>query len=87
MGIDKELLTAAIAVPHESARFLERDELVHFGIDRREFGETAWRFRSGGGSWNFSPSYLRAAHRLMGTPDNRVFGNAVGFRVGRTLTP
>ena len=46
MGIDKELLTAAIAVPNESVRFLERDELVHFGIDRREFGETAWRFRS-----------------------------------------
>jgi formylglycine-generating enzyme required for sulfatase activity len=46
MRIDKELLAATIAVPHESARFLERDELVHFGIDRREFGETAWRFRS-----------------------------------------
>jgi formylglycine-generating enzyme required for sulfatase activity len=45
MGIDKELLTAAMAVPYESGRFLERDELVHFGIDRREFGETAWRFR------------------------------------------
>jgi formylglycine-generating enzyme required for sulfatase activity len=40
-----------------------------------------------GGSWNFSPSYLRAAYRLTGAPDNRVFGNAVGLRVGRTLAP
>ena len=40
-----------------------------------------------GGSRNFSPSYLGAAHRLPCPPDNRVFGNAVGFRVGRTLTP
>jgi hypothetical protein len=46
MGIDKELLTAASAIPYESVRFLERDELVHFGIDRREFGEMAWRFRT-----------------------------------------
>jgi hypothetical protein len=25
-------------------RFLERDELVRFGIDRRDFGETKWHF-------------------------------------------
>jgi hypothetical protein len=43
MVIDKELLTAASAIPYESSRFLERDELVHFGIDRREFGEMARR--------------------------------------------
>jgi len=46
MVIDKELLTAASAIPYESVRFLERDELVHFGIDRREFGEMAWRLRN-----------------------------------------
>jgi hypothetical protein len=46
MGIDKALLTAAFAVPNESVRFLERDELVRFGIDRREFGETGWHFRN-----------------------------------------
>jgi hypothetical protein len=43
MGIDQALLTAASAVPNESVRFLERDEVVRFGIDRREFGETGWR--------------------------------------------
>jgi tetratricopeptide (TPR) repeat protein len=44
MGVDKALLTAASAVPNESVRFLERDDLVRFGIDRREFGESVWRF-------------------------------------------
>jgi hypothetical protein len=44
MGIDNALLRAASAVPYESRRFLERDEVARFGIDRREFGETAWQF-------------------------------------------
>jgi hypothetical protein len=44
MGIDNALLRAASAVPFESKRFLERDEVARFGIDRREFGETAWQF-------------------------------------------
>jgi hypothetical protein len=44
MGIDKALLPASSAIPYESVRFLERDELVRFGIDRRDFGETKWHF-------------------------------------------
>ncbi|HEY3642668.1 MAG TPA: hypothetical protein VGL31_16360 [Xanthobacteraceae bacterium] len=44
MGIDEALFRAAAAVPFESKRFLEREELVRFGIDRREFGETGWQF-------------------------------------------
>jgi hypothetical protein len=44
MGIDKTLLPAASAIPYESVKFLERDELVRFGIDRRDFGETRWHF-------------------------------------------
>src|SRR5262249_22501281 len=44
MGVDKALLAAAFAVPNETMRFLERDELARFGIDRREFGETPWYF-------------------------------------------
>jgi len=47
MGIDKGLFAAASAIPFTSGRFLERDELVRFGIDRREFGETIWRFVDG----------------------------------------
>jgi len=46
MGFDKALYTAAIAIPYTSHRFLERDEVVRFGIDRREFGESVWRFVS-----------------------------------------
>jgi hypothetical protein len=44
MGIPKALFEASNAVPHESARFLQRDELVRFGLDVRQFGETDWRF-------------------------------------------
>jgi hypothetical protein len=44
MGMDDALFEAAAAVPFESLRFLEREELVRFGIDRREFGETPWQF-------------------------------------------
>src|SRR5262249_3746614 len=44
MGVDKALLAAAFGVPNETMRFLERDELARFGIDRREFGESPWYF-------------------------------------------
>jgi hypothetical protein len=44
MGFDDALFRAAAAVPFESHRLLERDDLVRFGIDRRELGETVWRF-------------------------------------------
>jgi hypothetical protein len=44
MGIDDALFAAAVATPFESVRLLQRDEIVRFGIDRREFGETVWRF-------------------------------------------
>jgi len=43
MGIEKSLLAALVAVPNESLRFLARDEILRFGIDRREFGEDVWR--------------------------------------------
>src|SRR5260370_30925748 len=44
VGINKALFETSNSVPHESTRFLQRDELVRFGIDTREFGETDWRF-------------------------------------------
>jgi hypothetical protein len=44
MGFDDALFKAAAAVPFESNRFLEREDLVRFGIDRREFGDTGWQF-------------------------------------------
>jgi hypothetical protein len=44
MGIPKALFDASDAIPHESSRFLQRDELVRFGLDTRDFGETDWRF-------------------------------------------
>jgi hypothetical protein len=44
MGIDPALFAAANAVPHQSLRFLQRDELVRFGLDTRPFGETGWHY-------------------------------------------
>jgi hypothetical protein len=44
MGIDPALFAAANAVPHQSLRFLQRDELVRFGLDTRAFGETGWHY-------------------------------------------
>jgi hypothetical protein len=44
MGIDDALFAAAVATPFESVRLVQRDDIVRFGIDRREFGESVWRF-------------------------------------------
>src|SRR5580704_1131427 len=44
MGIDDALFSAAVATPFESIRLVQRDEIVRFGIDRREFGETVWQY-------------------------------------------
>jgi len=42
MGIDDALFSASLATPFASVRFLQRDDVVRFGIDRRESGETGW---------------------------------------------
>jgi hypothetical protein len=44
MGIDPALRAEAAKTPFESLRLLDRDELVRFRIDTRDFGETGWRF-------------------------------------------
>ena len=44
MGIDDALFATAWATPFESVKLVQRDDIVRFGIDRREFGETVWRF-------------------------------------------
>jgi hypothetical protein len=47
MGTDDGLFKAAFAIPFESKRFLERDEVVRFRIDRREFDESPWQLAVG----------------------------------------
>ena len=42
MGISAQLVDAAVAIAHESLRYLDRDEIIRFGIDRREFLESPW---------------------------------------------
>jgi len=48
MGIAHELLDLAKTVKFENMHVLTREELVRFGIDRREFVETPWVFESMG---------------------------------------
>ena len=49
-----------------------------------ESGDCARRVLRGG-SWNYSPSYLRAANRIRNTSGDRLIN--IGFRVARTLAP
>ncbi len=44
MGIDTALVDVSEAVPNEDLRYLTRAEIVKFGIDRRSFAETPWKF-------------------------------------------
>jgi hypothetical protein len=44
MGIDDALYSATLVTPFESMKLLQREDLVRFGIDRRDFGETPWQF-------------------------------------------
>ena len=46
MGIDAGLLSLTRTVKFEDIHILTREEIARFGLDRREFVETAWRFES-----------------------------------------
>jgi hypothetical protein len=50
MGGDIGLLELARTVKFESMHVLTRDEIVRFGIDKREFVETPWTFENNGRS-------------------------------------
>lgn len=47
MGADIGLFDLARSVKFESMHVLTREEIVRFGIDRRELVETPWKFESG----------------------------------------
>jgi hypothetical protein len=42
MGMDSGLFELASRIPHEQIHYLNRDEIVRFGIDPREFQESRW---------------------------------------------
>ena len=50
MGVDAELLALTKSVKFEDIHVLTREEIVRFGIDRREQVETPWQFENGGRS-------------------------------------
>jgi hypothetical protein len=47
MGISPALIDAAAAVPNDTIRFITREEIARFGIDKREFIETRWTADAG----------------------------------------
>jgi hypothetical protein len=50
MGVDAGLLDLSRTVKFEDMHVLTREEIVRFGIDRREFVETSWSFENSGRS-------------------------------------
>jgi hypothetical protein len=50
MGVDHRLLELARTVKFEDMHMLTREEIVGFGIDRREFVDTPWTFENNGRS-------------------------------------
>lgn len=48
MGIDAGLLALTRTIKFEDIHVLTREEIARFGLDRREFVETPWRFESSG---------------------------------------
>jgi hypothetical protein len=42
MGVSRALVEAAMTVAYDKIRFVSRDEIARFGIDRREFHESRW---------------------------------------------
>jgi hypothetical protein len=49
MGIDRALFAAANAVPHQTVRFLQRDEIIRFRLDTREIWRYELAFRNEAG--------------------------------------
>jgi hypothetical protein len=47
MGADSGLLKLVSTVKFEDVHMLTRDEIIRFGIDRRELAETPWQFENG----------------------------------------
>jgi hypothetical protein len=68
MGADTGLLKLVSTVKFEDVHLLTRDEIIRFGIDRREQVETPWQFENGGrsmvGKVATQKSEGDASHRL-----------------------
>src|SRR5581483_8731815 len=47
MGIDRGLFKAVSEITHDKLRYISRDEIARFGIDRRDFHESRWTVDEG----------------------------------------
>jgi hypothetical protein len=63
MGIDRGVVEAAAAVPSDKIRYLKREEIVRFGIDKRELVESRWtRAVDKGGRPGLEKSFVSASN-------------------------
>ncbi len=90
MGIDSGLLALAKSVRFEDIHVLTREEIARFGLDRRDFIETPWRFESNGLNMMRKIAFVRNARRDVFPPaamarDLRQFGPLrSGFSASKT---
>jgi hypothetical protein len=78
MGIDDQLLKKAFAIPNSSIGRLSRDDAARFGLDRREFGETMWRFIDKSG-----PIILKGFFVRTGSEEPRYIDGFVNLSCGK----
>ena len=69
MGIPRALFDTSNAVPHESPRFLQRDELARFRLDTRAFGESDWRFTEKPGMAVAKGFFVRTGDTALAYPE------------------
>jgi hypothetical protein len=78
MGIDDRLLNKALAIPNASVGRLSRDDAARFGLDRREFGESVWRFVDKSG-----PAILKGFFVRTGSEEPRYIDGFVNLSCGK----
>jgi hypothetical protein len=76
MGMDRALFAAANAIPNQSLRFLQRYEIIRFGLDRRQFGETSWHYVERPRPAITKAYFVRTGHQQLAGPQGIPYRNA-----------
>ena len=76
MGMDRALFAAANAIPHQSLRFLQRYEIVRYGLDKRQFGETGWHYVEKPGPAISKAYFVRTGQQQLAGPLGLPYRNA-----------
>jgi hypothetical protein len=76
MGMDRALFAAANAIPNQSLRFLQRYEIVRFGLDRRQFAETGWHYVDKPRPTISKAYFVQTGHQQLAGPRGIPYRNA-----------